>query len=394
MKKTIRDFNLDNKKVIIRCDLNVPIKNGVIKDDNRIKESLKTINYALDNNAKVILLSHLGRIKKEEDKKENDLFPVSRRLSELLGKEVIFINETRGSVLEEKINNMKPKDVILVQNTRYEDLINKNESNNNEELGKYWASLGDIFINDAFGTCHRSHASNVGIASNLPSGIGLLVEKEIKMLGDMLKEPKRPYTVIAGGAKMNDKIKVISSLIEKADYVLLAGGIANTFLTAKGYNLKESIYDSESLNIAKEMLSKYQDKIVLPIDGYGSKEYKDGLEVKYCLLDNVDDGIMILDIGPKTIELFKNYIDKSNTIFWNGPVGVSEFKNFEYGTKKICEVLKESGCNVIVGGGDSAASVINFGYKAYFAHTSTGGGASLEYIEKNTLPAIEIIDNK
>lgn len=394
MKKTIRDFYLKGKKVIIRCDLNVPIKDGIILDDNRIKESLKTINYAVNNNAKVILFSHLGRVKTIEDKAKYTLKPVATKLSELLNKEVLFIEETRGSVLENAINNMKEKDIILMQNTRYEDIDGKKESSNDEELGKYWASLADIFINDAFGTAHRSHASNVGIASHLPSGIGFLIEKELKMLGDTLDVPKRPYVVIMGGAKMNDKIKVIDKLINKADYILMGGGIANTFLTAKGYDLKSSIYDSESINHAKELMENYNDKIILPTDGYGSKSYADGLKVDYNELTNVTNGNMMLDIGPKSIELFSKYIMNAKTIFWNGPVGVSEFKNFEYGTKQLCKLLKDSKATVVVGGGDSAASVIKFGYKDVFAHISTGGGASLELIEGKKLPGIEVIEDK
>lgn len=394
MKKTIEDYDLNNKKVIIRCDLNVPMKDGIILDDNRIIESIKTIKYAVDNNAKVILLSHLGRIKTEEDKKNNTLRPVAKRLSEALGIDVKFISETRGQVLENAVNNMKEKDVILLENTRFEDVPGKKESTNDIALGKYWASLGDIFINDAFGTSHRAHASNVGIAKNLPSGIGFLIKKELDMLGVLLNNPSRPYTVILGGAKMNDKIKVIDKLIEKADYMLLGGGIANTFLTAKGYDLKASIYDEESLSHAKELLLKYPSKIILPKDGYGSLSYKDGLDVKYDHLNNVSDGNMILDIGPSSTELFSSYIRKSKTVFWNGPVGVSEFNNFSYGTKKLCEILKESGATTIIGGGDSAAAAIRFGYKTSFAHISTGGGASLEFIEGKKLPAIEVIQDK
>ena len=297
-------------------------------------------------------------------------------------------------MVKNAIDNMENGDVVLLQNTRYEDYPDKKESSNDLELGKYWASLGDIFINDAFGTCHRAHASNVGIANNLPSGIGFLVEKELKMLGNVLAEPKRPYTVILGGAKMNDKIKVLDKLIEKADYVLLGGGIANTFLTAQGFNLKKSIYDADSISHAKELLSKYENKFVLPVDGYASKEYADGLLVSYFNLNSVDNDNMILDIGPKTIDVFKEYINKSETIFWNGPVGVSEFKNFEYGTKSLCELLSNSSATVVVGGGDSAASAIRFGYKNKFAHISTGGGASLEFIEGRKLPGIEVIEDK
>ena len=394
MKKTIRDYDLNNKKVIIRCDLNVPIKDGIILDDNRIVESLHTIKYALDNNAKVIILSHLGRIKCEEDKKDKSLYVVSKRLSELLDVEVKFINETRGCVLENEVNNMKSKEIILIENTRFEDYPGKKESTNDEELGKYWASLGDIFINDAFATSHRNHASNVGIASNLPSGVGFLIEKELKMLGDTLENPKTPYTVIMGGAKINDKIKVVDKLFEKADYVLLAGGIANTFLKAKGYDLGISIYDEESISYVNELMRKYNDKIVLPLDGYGSNSYADGLDVTYMDINNANKDLMILDIGEKTVELFKVYINKSKTVFWNGPVGVSEFKNFEFGTKTIGEVLKNSNATVVVGGGDTAGSLIRFGYKNDFAHISTGGGASLEFIEGKTLPGIVVIDEK
>lgn len=394
MKKTIRDFDLYNKRVIIRCDLNVPLNNGVILDDNRIKESIKTVDYALNKGAKIIILSHLGRVKSEEDKIKNDLYPISVRLAELLKRDVTFINETRGAVLEETVDNMRAGDVVLVQNTRYEDFPTAKESKNDEELGKYWASLGDIFINDAFGTVHRAHASNVGIASNIPSGIGFLVEKELNMLGNTLTNPSRPYVVIMGGAKISDKIKVIDKLVKKADYILLGGGIANTFLKAKGVDLKESIYDEDSLNFANEMLENYGDKIILPVDGYGSSSYQDGLEVTYLDVSDIPRGIMVLDIGPKTVTLFSEYIKSSRTVFWNGPVGVSEFKNFEYGTKEICKALIKSDAKVIVGGGDSAAAAIRFGYKDLFSHVSTGGGASLEFIEGKKLPGIEVIEEK
>lgn len=394
MKLTIEDYDIKNKKVLIRCDFNVPLVNGKIDDDNRIRESLTTINYAIENGAKVILLSHLGRIKTEEDIKKNSLFPVSKRLSELLGKEVIFIGKTRGKELEDAISNMKSSEVLLIENTRFEDYPNKLESSNDADLASYWASLGDIFINDAFGTCHRSHASNVGIASKIPSAIGFLVEKELKMLGSKLNNPKRPYVVICGGAKMSDKIKVLDNLIEKADYVLLGGGIANTFLKALGFDMKKSIYDEDSIKYANDMLKKYQDKIVLPVDGYGSFEYKDSIDVFYNTIDNIKDDVMILDIGPETVKKFSKYIKEANTIFWNGPVGVSEFKNFEYGTKSLCEHLKNSNACVIIGGGDSASAAIRFGYKNDFDHISTGGGASLEFIEGKPLPGIEVIKDK
>lgn len=394
MKKTIEEFNLENKKVIIRCDLNVPIKDGVILDDNRIKMSLKTIKYAIDKNAKVILLSHLGRIKNLSDKEKNSLYPISVRLSKLLGQKVFFVNETHGSVVEDAISNMKPKDVILLENTRYEDLPDKKESTCNPILSNYWASLGDIFINDAFGVSHRCHASNVGIAKRLPSGIGFLVQSEMNALNKILKDIKRPYTVILGGAKMNDKIRVINSLVEKADYILLGGGIANTFLVAKGYDLKKSVYDIGSIKVAKELLEKYKEKIILPVDGYEYTKYCDSKNKEYCNLKTVSNNNMVLDIGPETIRIFSKYIKESNTIFFNGPVGVFEFDNFSYGTKKILEEMKYSKAKVIVGGGDSASAAIKFGYKDSFFHISTGGGASLEYISGNAMPGIEVIDDK
>lgn len=394
MKKTIRDFDLKNKKVIIRCDLNVPIENGKILDDNRIRSSIQTIKYAISNDAKVIILSHLGRIKEESDKKLNSLEIVSNRLSELLGKNVIFVPETRGLVLENAISKMNPKDVILIENTRFEDVPSKKESTNDLELGKYWASLGDIFINDAFGTAHRCHASNVGIASNLPSGIGFLVEKELEMLSPLINNPEKPYVVILGGSKMKDKIAIMDKLVKVCDYLLVGGGIANTFLKAKGIDVKKSVYDEESIPHAKELLKKYPNKIITPVDGYGSLEFKDGLEVYYDKVEDTKDGILILDLGPETLKIFNKYIDMASTIFWNGPIGLYFFKNFENGSKELCEMLKKSSAKVIVGGGDSAATAINFGYKDSYAHISTGGGASLEFIEGKKLPGIEVIDNK
>lgn len=393
MKKTIKDFDLSDKRVIIRCDLNVPMKNDTILDDNRIIESIPTIRYAINNNAKVIILSHLGRIKTEEDKKGKSLLSVSQRLEELLGRKVTFIKQTRGNVLINCVNNMKAKDVVLVENTRFEDIENK-ESGNDSDLADYWASLGDIFINDAFGTSHRAHASNVGIASILPSGIGFLIEKELNALNNELNNPKHPYVVIMGGAKVHDKINVINNLVSKADYILLGGGISNTFLTAQGFDLKKSIYDKESLDYCQTILNKYKEKIVLPVDGYSSVSYQEGLETFYQMLDNVKEDTMVLDIGPKSIEKFKNYILSAKTIFLNGPVGVSEFKNFEYGTKEILSLLEKSEASVIVGGGDSAAAAIKFGYKDKFSHISTGGGAALELIEGKKLPGIEVIQDK
>lgn len=388
MKKTIKDFDLNNKKVIIRVDFNVPIKDGIIKDDNRIVESLETINYALSHNAKVILLSHLGRIKEESDKSKNNLEVVAKRLSELLHKDVIFAPTTRN--LESYVESLKIGEVLLVQNTRYEDLDGKKESGNDQSLGAYWASLGDIFINDAFGTSHRAHASNVGIASHLPSGVGFLVEKELKAFWPVLNDPARPFTVILGGAKVSDKIGVIKELVEKADYLLIGGGMAYTFLKALGKDIGSSLLDSESLTFASEMLNKYFNKIILPVDHVCASSISD--DVQYSVLDEIK-GIG-LDIGPKTIELFKSYLLKSKTIVWNGPVGYSELEHFSKGTKALCEIIASTSAYTVVGGGDTAAAVIKMGYKNKFSHISTGGGASLELLEGKKLPGIEIIDDK
>lgn len=391
MKKNIEDFDLNGKKVIIRVDFNVPIKDNKIIDDNRIKMSLKTINYAINNNAKVILMSHLGRIKTEEDKINNSLKIVSDRLSELLGKSVTFISSTRGAELENAINNMNNGDVILIENTRFEDANGKLESSNDPELGKYWASLGEIFINDAFATCHRAHASNVGIASILPSGVGYLVKEEIEKFS-ILDNPKRPYTLILGGSKVSDKIGVIENMASICDYILIGGGMAYTFLKSQGYNIGSSLLDEESIDFCKSMLEKYKDKIVLPPDSVVSDEIEELSNIKD--IDLFDDNDRALDIGPKTIEVFKNIIDKSNTIVWNGPLGYYENERFAKGTKEIFKYLAESGKIVIIGGGDTAACAINYGYGESFTHISTGGGASLELLEGKELPGVKIINEK
>jgi len=389
MKKTIRDFNLENKKVLIRVDFNVPIKDGIITDDNRIKMSLKTINYAIENNAKVILLSHLGRVKEESDKEKNSLLVVSKRLSELLNKEVIFVNETRGKILEEKINSLNNGEVLLIQNTRYEDFPNKLESSNDISLGKYWASLGDIFINDAFGTCHRAHASNVGIASNLESGIGFLVEDEYNKLMLAIDNPKTPYAVILGGAKVTDKIGVIKNLANKCDYILIGGAMAYTFLKAKGHNIGSSLLDTESIDFCREMLNNYTDKIILPVDTVVSKNQKDNKNILISEFENDDIGY---DIGEETILKYSKILEKCNTIVWNGPMGMFEKEEYSKGTKMLLDKLSKMDKTIVIGGGDTAAAAINFGYKESFTHISTGGGASLELLEGKNLPGIESIE--
>lgn len=392
MKKTIRDFDLNGKKVIIRVDFNVPIKDGVITDDNRIKESLKTIQYAIDNSAKVILMSHLGRIKEESDKVKNTLEPVSARLSELLNKNITFISNTRGKELEEAINHLQDGDVLLMENTRYEDLDGKKESGNDPELAKYWASLGDIYINDAFGTSHRSHASNVGIASILPNGVGFLIEKELTILEPAINNPRHPFTVILGGAKVSDKIGVIENLVKIADYILIGGGMAFTFLKAKDIEVGKSLVDLDNIDFCKEMLEKYPDKIILPIDVIAGNELSDKSISHEVFITDLKSDEMGLDIGTQTIKVFKQYLIDSQTIIWNGPVGAFEYQNYAEGTKKICEILSNLDATTILGGGDTASAAINFGYKDSFTHISTGGGASLELLEGKVLSGIDVIN--
>ena len=389
MKKTIKDFDLNNKKVIIRVDFNVPIKDYKILDDNRIVMSLKTIKYAIDNNAKVILMSHLGRIKEEADKEKNSLRIVAKRLSELLNQDVIFVDVTRGEKLEKAIEKLKSGQVLLMENTRFEDLDDKKESGNDLELGKYWASLGDIFINDAFGTSHRSHASNVGIASNIESGIGVLISDELEKLGLAINNSKKPFAVILGGAKVSDKIGVIKNLVNICDYILIGGGMAYTFLKAKNYNIGKSLLDKDSLEFCKEMLEKYKDKIILPVDSIVSKEFDKDITLKNNEdFDNDDIG---LDIGEKSIQLFKDKLQYCNTVVWNGPLGYSEIEKYSKGTKEILKYLSTKDKIVIIGGGDTASAAINFGYKESFTHISTGGGASLELLEGKILPGIDVI---
>ena len=387
MKKTIEDYAYDNKRVIIRCDLNVPINNGVITDENRIIESLKSINYLIDNNAKVIIMSHLGKIKTEEDMKENSLYPVYLKLKKYLHTNVYFSQSTRGEELETLVSNLKPKDVLLIENTRYEDYPNKLESSCDEELSKYWASLGDIFINDAYGTCHRAHASNVGIAKYLPNALGFLVAKEVTKLDEILNENTHPFIIIMGGKKISDKTLVIDNLIRKCDYLLLGGGMCFTFLKANGYNIGSSIVDDENIDYCNKLLHEYPNKIVLPLDIVTK-------ENKVRTIDAIEDKDIGYDIGPKTIEKFTNILKTAKRVVVNGPMGVFEEENFSKGTKALYQCLKENNIKTLIGGGDSAASVNMLGYKDVFFHTSTGGGATLEYLGGNKMPGIDAINDK
>lgn len=393
MKKTIRDYDLNNKKVIIRCDFNVPIKDGKIIDDNRIVQSLTTIKYAIDGGAKVILMSHLGRIKEEADKEKNSLRLVAERLSSLLGKNVIFVPETRGSILEDAVNNLKTGDVLLMENTRFEDVPGKKESGNDPELGKYWASLGDIFINDAFGTAHRAHASNVGIASNLPSGLGFLVEKEVNELG-ILNNPEHPFVVILGGSKVTDKIGVINNLVTKADKIIIGGGMAYTFLKAEGKNIGKSILDSDSIDFCKDVLSKYSDKIVLPVDTVVTKEFSNEVPYNTVSVDNIQDDEMGMDIGSGTISLYNSVLNGAKVVFWNGPLGVYEFSNFTVGTAETLKKIVSLNAKTILGGGDVVAAASKLGYKDKVTFASTGGGVTLEFMEGKELPGVASINEK
>lgn len=393
MKKTIRDFNLKNKKVIIRCDFNVPIKDGKIIDDTRIKNSLETIKYAINNNAKVILLSHLGRIKEESDKVKNNLDVVAIRLSKLLNKKVTFVDEVVGDKVETAISKMKEKDIILLQNTRYEDLDGKKESKCNLEFAKQLASYGDIFINDAFGTIHRAHASNYGISKYLESGIGFLVEKELEKLS-ILNNPEDPFVIIMGGAKVADKIGVIDNLLPKCDKLLIGGGMAFTFLQTEGYEIGNSIVDVDSLEYCQKLLKDYPDKIVLPVDVACSLEYKDGDKRIEKDINEIDFHEIGLDIGNKTLSLFEKYLKDAKTVFWNGPLGVYEFSLYAKNTNKLLNYLERSKAKVVLGGGDIVAAASKLSLTNKFYHVSTGGGATLEYLSGNTLPGLENIEEK
>lgn len=401
-KLTVEDLPLEGKKVLMRVDFNVPISDdgSKVEDDNRIVAALPTIKYVIEHNGKAILFSHLGRIKKEEDKPAKSLKAVAERLSELLDKPVKFVPVTEGKELEDAINELKDGDVLLVQNTRYEDVKDgeyvKRESGNDPELGKYWASLGNVFVNDAFGTAHRKHASNVGIATNMPgkAAAGYLMQKEIKFLGDAVDNPERPFVAILGGAKVSDKIGVIDNLLDKADKIIIGGGMAYTFYAAKGIKTGDSLVEKDKIDVAKKILDKAGDKIVLPIDNVVADKFDNDANTKVVEGD-IDDGWMALDIGPKSVEEFKNVLKDAKTVVWNGPMGVFEKPNFAKGTLEIGKFLGTlSDATTIVGGGDSTAAVKQLGVADKLTHISTGGGASLTYLEGKTLPGIAAISEK
>ena len=394
-KKVVTDLDVAGKKVLVRADFNVPMKDGAITNDNRIVQALPTINYLIENNAKVILFSHLGKVKTEEDKAKLSLKPVADRLAELLGKAVTFVPETRGEALETAIAALKDGDVLVFENTRFEDVDGKKESKNDPELGKYWASLGDLFVNDAFGTAHRAHASNVGIASNLESAAGFLMEKEIKFIGGAVDEPVRPFVAILGGAKVSDKIGVIKHLLNKADKVLIGGGMAYTFMKAQGLEIGKSLLEADKVELAKELLESAGDKLILPIDAKMAHEFGNDVEITIAKNEEFPADQMALDIGPASIELFAKELEGAKTVVWNGPMGVFELSNFAQGTIGVCEAIaKLSDAVTIIGGGDSAAAAMQLGFADDFTHISTGGGASLEYLEGKELPGVASISDK
>ena len=394
-KKIVSDLDLKGKVVLERADFNVPLKNGEITNDNRIVQALPTIKYILEQGGKLVLFSHLGKVKEESDKKELTLKPVADSLTEKLGKEVVFIPETRGEKLESAIKNLNEGDVLLVENTRFEDIDGKKESKNDPELGKYWASLGDVFVNDAFGTAHREHASNVGISTHLETAAGYLMEKEIKFIGGVVNDPHKPVVAILGGAKVSDKINVIKNLVNIADKILIGGGMAYTFMKAQGKEIGLSLLEEDKIDFAKDLLENNGDQIVLPVDCKVAKEFSNDAKITEVSIDDIPADQEAMDIGPKTVELFNKELQGAHTVVWNGPMGVFEFSNFAKGTIGVCESIANlKDATTIIGGGDSAAAAISLGFEDDFTHISTGGGASLEYLEGKELPGIKAINDK
>lgn len=402
-KLTVEDLQLEGKKVLMRVDFNVPIKDGVVGDDNRIVAALPTINYVLDHGGRAVLFSHLGRIKSEDDKPGLSMKPVAAKLEERLGKTVQFVPATEGTELETAIDQLENGQVLVFENTRYEDVVNgeyvKRESGNDPKLGEYWASLGDVFVNDAFGTAHRSHASNVGVATAMKANgkqaaAGFLMEKEIKFLGNAVDNPVHPFVAILGGAKVSDKIGVIDHLLNKADKVIVGGGMTYTFYAAKGIKIGNSLVEEDKIDVAKEIMAKAGDKLVLPVDSVEADKFANDADTKVVEGD-IDDGYMALDIGPKSVAEFKDVLKDAKTVVWNGPMGVFEMSNFAKGTLEVGEFLGTlKDATTIVGGGDSTAAAKQLGISDKLTHISTGGGASLEYLEGKTLPGIAAISDK
>ena len=383
--KCINEIKIKNKTVILRSDLNVTIKNGIIIDDTKIIKSLKTINYLLENNNSIIILSHIGKVKSEEDKNKHTLLPVYKRLKELLNINIYFSKSTRGEELENLIKNLKEKEIILIENTRHEDYPEKLESKCDLELSKYWASLGNVFVNDAFGTSHRCHASNYGIKKYLDSYYGLLIEEEKTKLNELINNPEKPFTVIMGGAKVEDKLKLISELLKTCDNLIVGGGIANTFMYATGYEVGNSLVSLENIDEIKELIKKYKNKIIIPIDCY----VENNNEKVYRQINEILKDDIIYDVGEETINKYKEIIKNSKTIFINGTVGLYEDERFKYGTKELFNILKNSDAKTYVGGGDAVSAANKLGFNDDFYFKSTGGGATLEYIINKKMISLE-----
>ncbi|HEM4276930.1 TPA: phosphoglycerate kinase [Streptococcus suis] len=397
-KLTVKDVELKGKKVLVRVDFNVPLKDGVITNDNRITAALPTIKYILEQGGRAILFSHLGRVKEEADKEGKSLAPVAADLAAKLGQDVVFIaGATRGAELEAAINALEDGQVLLVENTRFEDVDGKKESKNDEELGKYWASLGDgIFVNDAFGTAHRAHASNVGISANVEKAVaGFLLENEIAYIQEAVETPERPFVAILGGSKVSDKIGVIENLLEKADKVLIGGGMTYTFYKAQGIEIGNSLVEEDKLDVAKALLEKANGKLILPVDSKEANAFAGYTEVRDTEGEAISEGFLGLDIGPKSIAKFDEALTGAKTVVWNGPMGVFENPDFQAGTIGVMDaIVKQPGVKSIIGGGDSAAAAINLGRADKFSWISTGGGASMELLEGKVLPGLAALTEK
>lgn len=391
-KKTIEDIDVSGKRVLVRCDFNVPLTDGVIADDKRIRESLPTIRYLSEHGAAVILCSHLGRPKDEESKKKCTLAPVAGRLSELLDREVKFTTDTVGDEARAMAKSLKPGEIMLLENVRFY----KGETKNDPEFAKALAQLADIFVNDAFGTAHRAHSSTAGVADYLPAVCGYLIKKEITVMGGALENPKRPFVAILGGAKVSDKIGVITNLLDKVDTLIVGGAMAYTFQAALGRKIGDSKFEADKADLAKEILAKAEEKgvkFLLPVDNVAADAFDVNANAK-LFEQGIDDGWMGLDIGPKTQKLFAEAVKGAGTVIWNGPMGVFEMERFAEGTKAVAKAIAESGAVSIIGGGDSAAAVEQLGYADKMTHISTGGGASLEFLEGLELPGIACLDDK
>lgn len=395
MKKTLQNMNVTNKTVIVRVDYNVPIQNGQILDDNKILETLETINYLIAENCKIILLSHLGKVKTEADKLKYSLEPVAKRLKELVNSEVYFTKDIMSPDLKKRVSELKPKEILMLENTRFADVPNRLESSNDPQLSLFWSSLADIFVNDAFASAHRAHASNYGIAKYIPSCIGFLMQKELFSLNKLVMNPEHPFVVVMGGAKMDDKIELMENLIKKCDKILCAGGIANTCLKALDFSVGQSIVsqDYRVIDKLKKMMLENQEKFILPLDAIVGSTYDESY-VKYKRIDAIEDNDVILDVGVKTLEKYQKALSSAKTVFLNGTLGMYENPKFANGTKEFFKMLHNTDAIVVIGGGDSSSAVKNLGYQNQFTYVSSGGGATLDYLGKENLIALDVIEEE